>query len=361
MERAAGELQQGQTGEASRSQGEALDALQRAQRASAQPSAARTPEQEQKAKELAAEQQRVQNELAALAERNRKRENSQPAPSLDRAQQSAGKAKQSLEEGDMEGGQEQTQQTERDMEQAQKELGQEEEQYQRLRQEELLFRIAEEVKQLTEEHKLQMSATLEVDKARPAGEKPTHTQRLRLKKIAKAEATLGARATEIEKAIAGEGSLVFAEILEQVQSDLARIGREMGEEGDYQSGERVQVLQQDVAESLAWLAEALAQEKERRKQEPQPPSDSQSQNQQQRRQLVPDAAELKLMKRLELEIQDSLAKFKLLHPEVEQGRELDPLLYEDLQRLAWRHQRTSDLFEKFRKRLGIPDPEVDKP
>ena len=67
------------------------------------------------------------------------------------------------------------------------------------------------------------------------------------------------------------------------------------------------------------------------------------------------------MKRLELEIQDSLAKFKLLHPEVEQGRELDPLLYEDLQRLAWRHQRTSDLFEKFRKRLGIPDPEVDKP
>jgi hypothetical protein len=361
MERAAGDLSLGQTGEASRSQGEALDALQRAQRASSQPSGARTPEQEQKSKELAAEQEKVQSELAALAERNRKRENSQPAPSLDRAQQSAGKAKQSLEEGDTEQAQEQTQQTEREMEQAQKELGQEEEQYQRLRQEELLFRIAEEVKQLTEEHKLQMSATLEVDQARPAGEKPTHTQRLRLKKIAKAESTLGARATEIEKAIAGEGSLVFAEILEQVQSDLARIGKEMGEEGDYQSGERVQVLQQDVAESLAWLTEALAQEKERRKQEPQPPSDSQSQNQQQRRQLVPDAAELKLMKRLELEIQDSLAKFKLLHPEVEQGRELDPLLYEDLQRLAWRHQRTSDLFEKFRKRLGIPDPEVDKP
>jgi hypothetical protein len=50
-----------------------------------------------------------------------------------------------------------------------------------------------------------------------------------------------------------------------------------------------------------------------------------------------------------------------MHPEVEQGGELDPLLYEDLQRLAWRHQRTSDLFEKFRRRLGIPDPESDNP
>src|SRR4030095_5347585 len=126
---------------------------------------------------------------------------------------------QSLDEGDLGSAQEDTQQTEREMQQAQKELGEEEEQYQRLRQEELLFRIAEEVKQLSEEHKLQSDATLEVDKARAPNEKPTHTQRLRLKKIAKAEAALGGRAGELQKAIASEESLVFAEILEQIQAD----------------------------------------------------------------------------------------------------------------------------------------------
>ena len=37
--------------------------------------------------------------------------------------------------------------------------------------------------------------------------------------------------------------------------------------------------------------------------------------------------------------------------------DLDPLLLEDILRLAHRHERTSDLFGRFRARLGLPDPD----
>jgi hypothetical protein len=64
---------------------------------------------------------------------------------------------------------------------------------------------------------------------------------------------------------------------------------------------------------------------------------------------------------MEVENQRAIEKFLKLHPELEERGEPDPLVLEDLQRLAWKHQRTSDLFVKFRKRLGLPDPEDEKP
>jgi len=235
-----------------------------------------------------------------------------------------------------------------------KELGQEEEQYQKLRQEELLFKIAEQVKSLIEEHQQQMKATVELDACRKAGDPANHTQRLRLRKIAKAEEALGVRAGDIGKAILAEESVVFAEVLDQAEHDLKRLGEDMGEAGDYQSGERVQALQQDVEQQLGWLAEALQQEKERRKQEQQqqgqPPNNQQSQNR-----LVPDVAELKLLRRLEVDTGDNLDRLELLHPELKSGKDVDPLVLEDLRRFAYRHQRTTELFQKFRKRLGLPD------
>jgi hypothetical protein len=218
---------------------------------------------------------------------------------------------------------------------------------------------------MASEHQLQLDATLEVDHAREGSERPSHTQRLRLKKIAKAESALAARAATIHKAIAEEGSLVFAEVLEQLKADLERIGRDMSEEGEYQSGERIQGLQQDVRENLNWLAEALEKEKQRRREEPQEQQPPQQQNQPNSSQpppqkLVPDVAELKLLRRMEVENQRAIEKFLKLHPELESGEQAepaDPLVLEDIQRLAWKHQRTTDLFGKFRKRLGLPDPE----
>ena len=140
-----------------------------------------------------------------------------------------------------------------------------------------------------------------------------------------------------------------------------RIARDMSEVGGYRSDERVQVAQAEVARSLRWLAEALAEEKERRAQQQQEQQQEQQQQQQQAaNRLVPDVAELKLLRRMEVEVLDSIDELLELFPELadDDVEGLDPLLLEDILRLAHRHERTSDLFGRFRARLGLPDPDV---
>jgi hypothetical protein len=360
MQKAAQSLGQGKSSESAKSESAALDELQKAAQAAQGGSQLTRPEDKTRAKELAEEQARIQRQLLDLAERNKKRDAAQPNQSLEKAAESAQSAEQSLSRSELNEAQGSEEETEKRMRQAMKELGQEEEQYQKLRQEELLFKIAEQVKSLIEEHQQQMKATVELDAGRKAGEPANHTQRLRLRKIAKAEEALGVRAGDIGKAILAEESVVFAEVLDQAEHDLKRLGEDMGEGGDYQSGERVQALQQDVEQSLSWLLEALQQEKERRKQEQQQQQQQQQQqNNQSQNRLVPDVAELKLLRRLEVETIDGLARMQTLHPELKSGGDVDAIVLEDVRRLAYRHQRMSDLFQKFRKRLGLPDPDQE--
>lgn len=362
MEKASESLSEGASSSAAQSQSQAAQSLQKAAQAAQKKGTSARPEQQKNAEELAAVQEKIRKELQELAQRNKKRDAAAPLPSLDKAQDSAQSASQSLSDGDLDDAAQQEEQTEREIRQAQKELGEEEEQYQKLRQEELLFKITEEVKSLIDEHQAQMRATVEVDAPRKPGEAATHTQRLRLRKIAKAEEALGARAAKIGTAILAEESVVFAEVLTQASRDLERLGRDMGEVGEYQSGERVQAIQQDVEQSLGWLFEALQSEKERRQQEQkksQPPKGGKNSPAPDDR-LVPDVAELKLLRRLEVEILDGIDKMKIVNPELTSGGAIDPLVLEDLGRLANRHQRTSDLFQRFRERLHLPPPEAER-
>ncbi len=359
MERAQSELSKGESSQAAQSQEQATQALQRAQQSAEQGASPSKPEDKARADELAKKQQEIQKKLLELAERNKKRNDAKPSPSMERASESAQSAQQSLEQGDLDQAEEQEQEAERQMRQAERELQEEQDQYQKLRAEELLFKIADEVKVLLAEHQKQMASTIELDGERKGDAKPTHNQRLRLRKIAQSESTLASRTQEIHKAIEAEESLVFAEILDQVQRDLDKISRDMGETGGWQSGERIQSLQDDVEENLKWLAEALDNEKERRRQQQQQQDQQQGQNRPAEERLVPDAAELKMLRRLEVETLRSLEELRTLHPELENGATIEPLVLEDLARLAYRHQRTAELFQKFRKRLGLPDPEPE--
>src|SRR5439155_4172253 len=121
-------------------------------------------------------------------------------------------------------------------------------------------------------------------------------------------------------------------------------------------GERVQALQLDVDQSLHVLQEALQQEKERRRQEQNQEQQSGKKPQSKNR-LVPDTAELKVLRRMDVDIVDDIDRLRLVHPEIVAGKEIDPLVLEDISRLAHRHERMTSLFQQFRKRLGIPDPE----
>jgi hypothetical protein len=377
MQAAAKSLASRSPSSASKSQRESLSELEKAAAKAGDKGPLTKPEDKEQAEALAKEQERIRQELLELSRRNQKRDAARPTPSLGRASSSASKAQNQLEEGDLDSAEENEGDAEREMRQALSSLSEEEEQYQKLRAEELLFKVAEQVKALQDAHRDAMRETKEIDGGRKSADTATHTQRLRLRKVSKSEEGLAGRAADMEKAIREEESLVFAEVLERVNRDLVRVAKDLGDEGGFQSGERVQAVQQDVDQGLAWLHQALQAEKERRRQEESPESGSgqQASNQRGRNRLVADAAELKLLRQLEVENLDALEKFKAAHPELAVGAkappegsarprpdvEIDPRLLEDLSRLADRHQRTSDLFEKFRKRLGLPDPGSEEP
>jgi hypothetical protein len=260
-----------------------------------------------------------------------------------------------LNQGDPSEAEQQEEEAERELRQARSELQDEEEQYQRLRAEEQLFRIAEETATLLESHRAQMTALREVDQERAGAEEPSRAQKLRLRRIGREEASLGTRAQELAAAIEAEGTKVAAGLLANVASDLARIARDVSEEGDYQTGERVQGLQRDVEEELLWLIDALRAEQSRRSSQNKPGQPSPQD--QGRPPLIPDSSELKLLRRMELDLQQAVDQLRLLHPELGEGTDADPSLLEDVARLAARHERLTELFRDLRARVGIEPPE----
>jgi len=199
----------------------------------------------------------------------------------------------------------------------------------------------------------QVRATQEIDASRAGRTRVSRSDRVRLRNTAREFEAIAQRASQVRSAIAKEGVAVFAEIVRNVESDLVRIARDMGEGGGYQSGERVQALQDDVHRNLIWLKDALEKELSERQQGEQPGGSGPQQDPP----LVPDVAELKLLRMMEVEVIARLEQQLQLHPELAGPTEdLDPLLLEDISRLAYQHNRISELFTLFRERLEIPAP-----
>jgi hypothetical protein len=314
-----------------------------------------------KAEELAKQQEAIKKELLELATRNKERSGAEGQKSIERASKDAEQAQGSLDQEDLSNAEQHEEEVQRDLEQAKKELSKEEEQYQRLRQDELLFKIAEEVDALLKAHQAAMKETREIDAAREGDDRPSRAQRLRLKRISRDEQALAVRSGEIGKAIADEQSVVFAETLDEMRLDLERIAKDLDETGDFQTGPRVQALQQNVEERAQWLAEALKAERDRRKEDQkkqnQQQQQQQPQDQEQKKRLVPDEAELRLLKHLDVDLIDQVNALLKSNPEIADGKTADPIVLEEIQRLADRHERITKLFTQFRERLGVPPPE----
>ena len=337
-----------------------MEQLERARDALKQGARASSPEDMKKAQEQAAEQEEIRKQLLDLAKRNKERKGAKQTPHIDQAEQEAGKAKQSLEEGDLNEADQSEEAVQKQLEQAKQDLKQEEEEYQRLRQEELLFKIGEELEALVKSHREAAAYTREIDGKREAEDKPSRAQRLALKRIAKDEAAIAARADELAKALEAEGAVVFSTALQSLGQDLTRVAGDLDEGGDWQTGGRTQSLQDEIERGLGQLIDALKNERKRREDDArekdgQPPGDGQ--NQPAKEPLVPDSAELKLLAAFEADTVRSLNNLIELYPELAvEGAQVDPRVLNDVQRLAERHERTTALFARFRERLGMPDP-----
>jgi hypothetical protein len=140
------------------------------------------------------------------------------------------------------------------------------------------------------------------------------------------------------------------------------VAEDLDESGDWQSGPRTQVLQEEIERGLGQLIDALKAERQRREEDSrkqqQDQQGQQGQNQASPKEaLVPDDAELKLLAAMELDTVRCLNRLLELYPELaDEAQTVDPRVLQDVQRLAERHERTTVLFKKFRERLGLPEP-----
>jgi hypothetical protein len=61
---------------------------------------------------------------------------------------------------------------------------------------------------------------------------------------------------------------------------------------------------------------------------------------------------------MEVEVEQSVDEMLIRYPELEGGTDVDPLVLEEILRIAGRHERITELFAGFRKRLGIEDEQA---
>lgn len=362
MRSASEALQESRPSSATSAQRGAMEALDRAVEALEEGVEPQTSEDKARAEEIAQRQEELRKRMYALKNQLEEDDAARDTSALERAQANAAAAEQALGQGDLAEAERQQEEAERNLREAAEELAEEKEDYQQLRDEELLFQIAEEVAQLLEAHQSQMRTTVELDIERAASGRPSRSQRLRLRKIAREELALSVRSGEVGEALDQEGSFVFAALVDGIRVDLERTSRDLNDEGGYQSGPRVQALQQDIEESLEWLLAALEEEKDRREEEEEGEEEEGAEEEQEgttENRLVPNAAELRLLRRMEVQLLDGVNELLLLHPELLQEGDHDALLLEDIARLGHRHERTSGLFTAFRERLGIPDPDAE--
>jgi hypothetical protein len=362
MEQSGTELEQGRIASAAGSERRSLEALEKASastRSGVRPSEGAG---EERARELEQEQARIQKEILDLGRRIEEEDAGLDTQHLERAQAAMDRAAEALRAGDLDAAAEAQEEAERELRRQQQALDEEEERYQRLRAEELLFRLGEELAGMLATHQLQMQAVVEVDADRAGSdrEEPSRSVKLRLRGIAREETGLAGRAREMAAAIEKEGARVSAQILANMASDLDRVAELVSETGDYDTSERTQALQRDVEDAFAWMIESLQAERKRREQQAGEPQQEQPAQDAGQEPLVPDSAELKLLRRMEVEIQESVDQLLALHPELRGDvEEIDPAVLRDITRLAERHESVTRLFRDMRVRLGIDAPEPE--
>ncbi len=347
MEEGARATREGEEARASASRSAALDALARARRSlsDSRNVGGTAPEE---AKELARRQQEIRERILELARRLKEKPNRPRPRSLDSAGASAQEAAESLDRGDLGEAEPKEEETEKYLAQARDEVEQERSRYLRLREEELLFKIGDELASMIKAHDEARARTAALDGERREAGDLTRAMKVGLRKTAETEKQVAEDCARVGKALAEEEAKVFAFLLGSNEEDLRAIAESLGAP-EFATDERVQGLQEDVADRFARLREALKDEIRRRERPPgQGPQNTNEGSRPNR--LVPDLAELKMLKQLE---EEALGRTQAFGRRLEflEGEE-DSYTRQELTRLAHRHNRITELFQEFMLRLG---------
>lgn len=341
--------QAGQQGAAAeQSLNEILEQLRkRRQGADDQAAEPATPEQVAAA---VADQQELKRRLRELMDRLEElpdQEFQQPGQRAENAMESASEA---LDEGRSQEAATRQKEASEALEEAKKKLQGERDRYEQLRQEEVLFKLGEELKEMLDEQIAASRETREIDEARGDRERLSRSHRRAVARLSESERTLSREATSLAEDLAADGAKVFVFAIEQIADGLESAANELA---DQQTGAFVASIQQSVEHRLADLSAVLADELERRRKamsemDPDAPPGEQAGDGKQP--LVPPVAELLLIQRMELMALTRIENFQSLHGAEGMG-EMELLV---LERWALEHSKTTALFETM-----IPkEPEV---
>lgn len=279
------------------------------------------------------------------------------------AAESMEKASESMEKGEGAEAEEEQREAERRLREIQKELDREQNRYESLRQEELLFRIAKELASLVEG---QTGVNLKVrdvdDKREAAGGALSRFDTLTLGEIGDAEKALASRADWIATSIEKEESPVYAFVMRSIAEDMVRLADLLV---DRETGISAQVLGAEVVRRLQDLADALKKQREEQmkamkenRAEGDDPGGDGGQPQETRPSLVPPAAELRMLKTLQDDVNVAIED---MNTELGKDDAIDEDLRREVERLARRQSRLRDLWLVLARKFNLPTEEEGAP
>ncbi len=295
---------------------------------------------------LARRQEEIRKRILQLARRMDPAKDREPKKDLEQAAQSASQANQGLQQGDSEQAQKKEEETRRKLDEARKKVAQKRDHYLSLRQEELLLNMKQELQKLLASHREVQRETKDVNlRIEERNGLVGRATRRALRRLASKEKDLAGTCSFIRKTLEKEGSLVFSRVLLEAEQDLGEIARLLTSRPP-ETGILVQGIQEDVARNLSQLLAALKREIARRKQAPPRPSSNRGPG---KKKLVPDVAELKMLKSLQ---EDLMQRTRNLQEEagVPGG---EALIQAELERLANRQNDLNQVFKQFLRKIGI--------
>ncbi|MBL8730728.1 MAG: hypothetical protein JNM25_20080 [Planctomycetes bacterium] len=348
MQQAEQRLQNGQQANAANSQQQAADALQQAAE-QMQQKRQLGEQQKQALAEQAKQQQDLAEDIIRLAQELKQRQNKAAERAAQQAASAAQKAKRAMEQGDADEAQQQQEQARQKLEEAAQDLEEEVDRYQDLRQEELLFRMKDELTAFLDKQRPITAQTLEAQRE-SAADGLSRPVRRKLNTLGDEEQELAGRLEFLVSALTEEGNLVYQTVLQASVDDLREISRRLaGRAPD--PGTYTTLLQQDVERRTEDLLAALEKERQRRQEQQQ----QQQQQQQgknrfspQRERLVSLIAELEMLKKLGTDTRRATDNLRALVD----ARGDDTITEAEvalIQRLSHRHGEITKLFQQIKQ------------
>jgi hypothetical protein len=363
MQQAQQSLQQNRQAQAAQQQQEAAEQLDKAAEKMEQERPL-SEDQKQELKEQSEKQKELADDIMKLADLAEERQNQRAKQALEEAAEAAEEAAEELEKGNDDEAEEKQEEARQKLEEAKDALEEERERYEDLRQEELLFKIQDELKQFLAKQQPITEKTQIAGKELAEKGRLSRRGRRRLNELGEEEKELSSKSTFLREALEKEAVLVFSHAIQTNEQDLEEVARRLA--GRQPNPDQVTVvLQKDVEARTQRLIEALRREQERRKrqqeeeqkdrenqenQEDQEQDPNRQNNQQnQRRRLVSITAELEMLKQME---EDMMRRTKFMEKLIEaRGEDVSELDLALLERLAHRHNKVTEIFLGLKKQI----------